>query len=291
MIKLNDLTHTFPKGGGIHNIDFTVSPGEVVGFIGPNGAGKTTTIRHLLGFIQPTSGTATIGGQNAWTAREQIMPRVGFISGEVHLPTNINAATLFQTLLAVRGHKSTERLHTLIDQFQLDTHKPIGKMSKGNKQKVAIIAAFMHAPDYLILDEPTSGLDPVMQQTFHTLIRTERERGATILMSSHQLDEMQNVCDRAVVIREGRIVADGSMSGLLGVGGVELTVAFAGPIPELPSFLSVSKRTDTSVTLALHAPYADVFQWLSTQSITKVTTEATDAYAQFLHLYGKEQQK
>ena len=174
VIKVESLVRDYGGGKGVFDISFHVKQGEAFGFLGPNGAGKTTTIRHLMGFLKPRSGSCTMGGLDCWRDRDKVQARLGYIPGEI---------SFFEDISKIK------------------------KMSKGMKQKLGIVAAFMHDPDILILDEPTSGLDPLMQSRFIDLIADEKKHGKTILMSSHMFEEVERTCDRVGIIRQGRMVA------------------------------------------------------------------------------------
>lgn len=206
-IAIEDLTKTFPNGRGIFHLTFEVREGEVFGYLGPNGAGKSTTIRHLLGFVKPDQGHALIDGQDCWKDAASIQQKTGYLPGEISFPEGMNGLQFLELLSGMRRMKNVTRRNHLIERLQFDVKTPIRKMSKGMKQKIGIVAAFMHDPHILILDEPTSGLDPLMQNTFIELVLEEKARGKTILMSSHSFAEIDRSCDRAGMIKDGHLVA------------------------------------------------------------------------------------
>lgn len=206
MINVNNLTKKFGNNKGVFDLNFNIEPGTVFGFLGPNGAGKSTTIRMLMGFMQPTSGAVTINGLDAFKSREKIQKSVGYISGEISLLNDMSGKDYLNFMLKARGISDTTRKDELVTRLQLDEKVKIGKMSKGMKQKVAIIQSLMHEPSILILDEPTSGLDPLVQQIFLELINEEKAKGTTILMSSHSFTEVSRTCDTICIIKDGRIV-------------------------------------------------------------------------------------
>jgi ABC-2 type transport system ATP-binding protein len=206
MIEIHRLTKTFPNGKGIRDITLSIAEGQALGYLGPNGAGKTTTIRHLMGFLKGDSGTARILGKDCFLETKAIHPHIGYIPGEVALMEDMTGLSFLNFIADLRKLKDRKRMHQLIDRFQLDPASKIRKMSKGMKQKVAIVAAFMHDPEVYILDEPTSGLDPLMQQTFVDLVLEERGRGKTFLLSSHIFAEVERVCDRIAIVRDGELV-------------------------------------------------------------------------------------
>lgn len=207
IIKINGLTKDYGNNKGIFNVSFTIKKGEVFGFLGPNGSGKTTTIRHLLGFIIPTEGTCFINGLDCNKDIATIQKNIGYVPGEINLIEDITGMQFIEFIAKYRKMPNLGRASELIERFDLDCHTKIKKMSKGMKQKVALIVAFMHDPDILILDEPTSGLDPLMQNEFVKLILEEKQRNKTILMSSHIFEEIEKTCNRVGIIKEGHIVS------------------------------------------------------------------------------------
>lgn len=214
IISIENLTRDYGGGKGVFNLSFQVGEGEVFGFLGPNGAGKTTTIRHLMGFIKAESGRCTINGLDCWTASDKIQKNLGYIPGEISFFDDMGGMEFLNFIGKYRGIDAQNRKKELLEYFELDPKGKIKKMSKGMKQKIGIVAAFMHDPAILILDEPTSGLDPLMQSRFVDLIAEEKKRGKTILMSSHMFEEVERTCDRVGIIREGRLVAVDSVEAL-----------------------------------------------------------------------------
>ena len=206
MIEINKLTKVYKGGKGIFDVSFKVAEGEAFGYLGPNGAGKTTTIRNLLGFIYPDSGWSRVAGHDSARAADRIQRVVGYIPGEMAFFDDMTGTQFLEFMSAMRGGRKGDLQAELVDRFELTADTRIRKMSKGNKQKLGLVAAFMHDPAVYILDEPTSGLDPLMQQRFVDLILTEKTRGKTILMSSHMFEEVDRTCDRAGIIRDGKLV-------------------------------------------------------------------------------------
>ncbi len=206
IIRIEDLTFTYKSGKGVFDLNFSVGKGEVFGFLGPNGAGKTTTIRNLLGFTRPEKGRCSINGLDCWSESAKIQSMLGYLPGEMTFFDEMSGSQFLDLIEAMRGRKRNSRRKNLIERFELDPSGRIRRMSKGMKQKLGIITAFMHDPAVYVLDEPTSGLDPLMQNTFVELILEEKERGKTILMSSHNFEETYRTCDRAGIIREGLLV-------------------------------------------------------------------------------------
>ncbi len=207
IIEINELTKDYGNHKGIFDLSFQVKEGEVFGYLGPNGAGKTTTIRHLMGFLTPDKGSAQILGKDCRTESSDIMKELGYLPAEIAFFDGMNGMDFLKFMGEMRGLSDTTYRDKLIEQFELDTRGRIRKMSKGMKQKLGIICAFMHNPKVLILDEPTSGLDPLMQRRFAELILEEKAKGKTILMSSHSFEEIERTCDRVGIIRRGDLVA------------------------------------------------------------------------------------
>jgi ABC-2 type transport system ATP-binding protein len=207
VIEVNNLTKDYGHGRGIFDVSLSVDEGEVFGFLGPNGAGKTTTIRHLMGFSNPQKGKATINGLQCNRQASRILRDVGYLPGEPAIPENLTGTQFIGMMQGLRHSCDQKRLDHLLNLFQLDVRGKTKRMSLGNKRKLAVVTAFMADPKILILDEPTSGLDPVMQETFITFMKEEKKRGKTILLSSHIFSEVDAICDRIAIIKEGKIVS------------------------------------------------------------------------------------
>jgi ABC-2 type transport system ATP-binding protein len=214
MIEVRNLTMKYSSGKGIFDLDFAVKEGEVMGYLGPNGAGKTTTIRVLLGFMYQDRGVAKIDNMDCWKDAPKIQRRLGYIPGEIAFLDGMSGDEFLRFIQNMRGTRNLSRQKELLEMFELNPKGKIKKFSKGMKQKLGIITAFMHNPDVLILDEPTSGLDPLMQNRFTELINSEKANGKTILMSSHMFEEIEKTCDSVLIIKEGRIVKQSSVQAL-----------------------------------------------------------------------------
>lgn len=206
-ISIENLVRDYGNGKGVFDVSFHVNQGEAFGFLGPNGAGKTTTIRHLMGFLKPRSGKCSIDGLDCWSERDKVQARLGYIPGEISFFDDMSGAEFLKFISEYRKLSTQNRKEELLERFELDPKSKIKRMSKGMKQKLGIVAAFMHDPDILILDEPTSGLDPLMQNRFIDLVAEEKEHGKTVFMSSHMFEEVERTCDRIGIIRKGRMVA------------------------------------------------------------------------------------
>lgn len=207
-IEVSHITKDYGHGRGVFQVSFSVKTGEVLGFLGPNGAGKTTTIRQLMGFIKPDKGTVSIQGFNCFKEADKIQATLGYLPGEIAFVDAMNGMEFIRFVAKMKNMKGLGRARELMDMFELNATGTLKKMSKGMKQKIGIVCAFMNPDvDTYILDEPSNGLDPVMQNRFIDLILSEKKRGKTILMSSHMFEEIERTCDRAAIIREGKIVA------------------------------------------------------------------------------------
>ena len=211
IIEVDNLTKDYGFGRGVFDVSFKIEKGEVFGFLGPNGAGKSTTIRHLMGFSKPQKGETKIFEEESFGNYFKILKRVGYIPGEIALPAGLTGKEFLKMMQDLQGIHNEEQLKKMCEMFQLSDEvlkSDTKRMSLGVKRKLAIVSAFMSDPDVLVLDEPTSGLDPVMQQVFINFIKEEKERGKTILLSSHIFSEVDATCDRISIIKDGRIVSE-----------------------------------------------------------------------------------
>lgn len=206
-IIIESLTKDFGQGRGIFDVSLQIEQGEVFGFLGPNGAGKTTTIRHLLGFLKPQRGSATIHGLDTWANPKEVQNHLGYLPGEIAFPNDMKGKQFIEYIAQMRKLNDLTKAKRLIEMFEFDPNADLKRMSKGMKQKVGIICAFMHDPEVLILDEPTSGLDPLMQARFVDLIRDEKKAGKSILMSSHLFEEVESTSDRIGMIKGGKLIS------------------------------------------------------------------------------------
>ena len=214
VIEARQLTKHYGSARGIEDVDLHVEPGEVFGFLGPNGAGKSTTIRTLLDFQRPTSGSAELFGLDSRRDSVAVRARVGYLPGDLKLFERMTGAQHLAWFGHARGTNDASVTDDLIARFGVEMDRPVGELSKGNRQKVGLLLAFAHAPELLILDEPTSGLDPLMQAEFERLVRDTATRGRTVLLSSHSLAEVQRVADRVAIIRDGRLVVTDTVEHL-----------------------------------------------------------------------------
>ncbi|MEU6220612.1 ABC transporter ATP-binding protein [Streptomyces sp. NPDC047022] len=228
-IEVTGLHKSFGATHALDGLDLEVEAGEVHGFLGPNGAGKSTTIRVLLGLLRAGSGTARVLGRDPWADAVELHRGVAYVPGDVTLWRNLSGGEVIDLYGRLRGGLDRRRRAELVERFELDPTKKGRTYSKGNRQKVALVAAFASDVDLLILDEPTSGLDPVMEEVFQRCVREERERGRTVLLSSHILSEVEELCDRVSIIRKGRTVESGSLGDLRHLTRTSVSAELAGP--------------------------------------------------------------
>lgn len=214
VIETRDLTKDYGDGRGIFDLNLTIGEGEMVGYVGTNGSGKTTTIRHILGFLKPTSGQALVNRLTSWEHSSEIVRQIGYVPGEIAFPDLKTGVDFLKCQADFLGLKDMSYANELIERLQLDPRANLKRMSKGMKQKTALVAALMNDSPILILDEPTTGLDPLMRATFLDIIQEEHQKGKTIFMSSHSFDELERTCDRVALIRDGRIVDICSMEAI-----------------------------------------------------------------------------
>jgi len=224
------LTKDYGSGHGLFGLDLEVRRGEVFGFLGPNGAGKSTTMRLLLDLVKPTSGSARILGLDTGDAGLEIRRRVGFLPGDLALYPKLSGRAVLDYLARLRGGVDPRVRDALAARFDADIDRPVGQLSTGNRQKLGLIQAFMHEPELLILDEPIAGLDPLVQQSFHGLLREVTEQGRTVFLSSHTLSEVERVTQRLAILRRGRLVVVDSLENLRGVAVHRLEIEFAEPV-------------------------------------------------------------
>ncbi|WZY01278.1 ABC transporter ATP-binding protein [Bacillus sp. FSL W7-1360] len=233
VLETKDLTKQFGTTHALNGVNMQVEHGEVYGFIGPNGAGKSTTIRILLGMLKASSGEATIFGKNVWKDAVDIHRRISYVPGDVNLWPNLTGGEVIDFLLKLRGKARTTRVQQLIEQFQLDPTKKCRTYSKGNRQKVALITAFAADSDLYLLDEPTSGLDPLMERVFQDCVQSAKQEGKSILLSSHILSEVERLCDRVAIIRQGQVIESGTLAQLRHLTRIHVTVETQEQIPAL----------------------------------------------------------
>lgn len=240
IIETKGLTKIYGKKAALSQLDLTVGKGEVLGYLGPNGAGKTTTIRLLLGLIKPTSGSATILGQDATKKAAAIHKHIAYVPGETSYWPSLSGAETLAFLANIHGETDEAYREELIKKFDFDPNKKVRNYSKGNRQKIALIAAFASRADLLIFDEPTSGLDPVMAKVFRDEVLAAKKNGQTIFLSSHILEEVEELCDRVAVLREGELVELGTLDELRHFSAITVEATFKNAPPDVTHIKNVS---------------------------------------------------
>jgi ABC-2 type transport system ATP-binding protein len=243
VVETTRLTKRYGSARGIDDVTMTVEQGEVFGFLGPNGAGKTTTMRTLLDLLHPTSGSALLFGLDSHRGRAAIHARLGNLPGDFAYDPRMTGRQIVSYFAELRGLRDHGRADALAERFQADLDRPLGELSRGNRQKIGIVQAAFHDPELLILDEPTSGLDPLMQEEFLTFVAEEQSRGRTVFLSSHDLDEVQRVCDRVGIIRAGRLVAVENVEELTERSYRHVNLEFATPV-DPAEFLAIAGVSD-----------------------------------------------
>jgi ABC-2 type transport system ATP-binding protein len=296
---MNDLTAVHTEGltkryghvDALRDLTLDVEPGEVLGYLGPNGAGKTTTIRLLLGLIQPTAGRAEIFGVDCQHDPVAAHKRLAYVPGDAGLWPALTGAETLHLLGRVQGRVDEAYRGELIARFELDADKKVRAYSKGNRQKVLLIAALMARPDLLVLDEPTAGLDPLMEQVFRECIAEAKERGQTVFLSSHILSEVEALCDRVAIVRNGRLVEIGTLASMRHFAAVTVEATFEGPIPDLSKVPGVSAVHTNAhlVHLEVKGSVEPLLKVLSEYHVTKLLSREPSLEELFLSLYGEHE--
>jgi len=286
-IRTEGLGKRYGDTIALEALDLQVQRGEVYGYLGPNGAGKTTTIRLLLGLHRPSSGRAELFGVDAWGDPVTAHRRVAYVAGEPFLWPALTSAETFEFLARLRGGTDTAYRDVLVERFQLDTSRRIRALSKGNRQKVQLIAALATRADLLLLDEPTSGLDPLMEVAFRDCINEARERGQTVFLSSHILSEVEALCDRVGILREGRLVDEGTLAELRHLSAQTVEVTFAGHAPELPPLAGVSVQGagPNALRFEVTGSVGPLVAALAQHPVTSLTSREPSLEEIFLHHY------
>lgn len=291
IIKINNLTKDYGNHKGIFDVSFALKEGEIFGFLGPNGAGKTTTIRHLLGFIRQDEGTCSILGMDCFKQAEQVHKTIGYLPGEITLMDEMNGMEFIRFIAAMHHLKDLSKANELIERFQLDPNSKIKKMSKGMKQKIGIVCAFMHDPDILILDEPTSGLDPLMQSVFVDLLLEEKANGKTILMSSHIFEEVEKTCDRVAIIKNGILATVKDIHELKAEQKNRYFISFTSDL-EAQRFSKAHPEAQQLHNHHLIVPIKtnlnDLLKELTAYDVNKIDMESLSLERLFMTYYGGE---
>jgi ABC-2 type transport system ATP-binding protein len=286
-IRTEQLTKRYGPTLALDRLDLQVAQGEVYGYLGPNGAGKTTTIRLLLGLHRPTSGQAELFGVDAWGDPVRAHRTVAYVAGEPFLWPSMTSAETFEFLARLHGGTDVRYRAQLIERFQLDPDKKIRALSKGNRQKVQLIAALATRADLLLLDEPTSGLDPLMEVAFRGCIDEAKDRGQTVFLSSHILSEVEALCDRIGILRAGQLVDEGTLADLRHLSAHTVEVTFDGQAPQLPPLAGVQVQPagPGALRLEVTGPIAPVIRALADQPVATLMSREPSLEEVFLHHY------
>ena len=284
-IETKGLTKFYGKSRGIVNLDLTVKEGEFFGFIGPNGAGKSTTIRTLLGLIKPSGGNAKIFGKDIISQKESILSEVGYLPSEAVFYPSMRVKDVIKFSADLRKTDCKREAAKLCERLDLDTSKKVDELSFGNRKKVAIVCALQHNPRLLILDEPTGGLDPLMQREFFAILRERNEQGTSIFLSSHVLSEIQRNCNRAAIIREGKIIACNSVEALSDTSAKKVIIHGDIDISSLSCVRSIQQNKD-SVSFLYSGNLNLLMKVLSQNDIKDISISEPDLEEIFLHYYS-----
>jgi ABC-2 type transport system ATP-binding protein len=290
-IVTRQLSKDFGDTTALADLDLEVDRGLVFGFLGPNGAGKTTLIRLLLDLIRPTGGRAEVFGFDVNSSSVEVRRRCGYLPGELRLPARPTARQFLDHLASLRGGVETGFAESLADRLGLALDRRIGDLSKGNRQKVGLVAALMPRPDLLILDEPTSGLDPLRQQDIKELVRQHADAGGTVLLSSHALDEVEHVADRVGMVREGRLVALEDVASILSRAVRRVEVVFDGPVPadlDRLEGVEIAASRGPSLHLRVTGSMDGLVKALSTFTVKTINSAPPELEEVFLSYYGRD---
>lgn len=293
-LLVSKLSKRYGRARGIEDISFEIAPGEVFGFLGPNGAGKTTTIRTILNFMRPTSGSALIFGLDSNRDSVAAKKHLGYLAGDFAAYEALSGSQITTILSSLGTPIDHKYVMELAERLQADLSRPLNQLSKGNRQKIGLIQAFMHKPNLLILDEPTSGLDPLMQEQFYELINEARGRGASVLFSSHNLTEVQRVCDRAAFIRDGKLIAIQNVRETHSLSLHRFVVTFGKPLP-VNAFTHVQgvEKADISGLQGSFAIRGSVDQFikaLSQYHVIAISQPETSLEDIFMRYYEQKEQ-
>jgi len=287
VMKTTKLTKYYGKVRGIKELDLTVTHGEFFGFIGPNGAGKSTTIRTVLGLIAPTSGDAMIFGKDVTKEREAILQNIGYLPSEALFYQGMKVKDILRLSADLRKVDCSAESKRLCERLQLDTARKIDDLSFGNRKKVAIVCALQHRPELLVLDEPTGGLDPLMQKEFFDILRERNREGTTIFLSSHVLSEIQRNCTRAAIIRDGRIIAQGSVDDLSKTSAKRITVHGSIHLENL-SGVRDRKAGEDGISFLYSGDMGSLLRTLASGQVDDLTVTEPDFEEIFLHYYEED---
>ena len=288
-IRTRGLSKHYGRVTALADLDLDLAPGEVMGYLGPNGAGKTTTIRLLLGFIRPTAGRAEIFGTDCQRNPDITHRRVAFVPAEASLWPSLTGAETLHLLGRLHGQADSSYRDELIARFDLDPSKKVRAYSRGNRQKVLLIGALMTRAELLVLDEPTSGLDPLMEVAFRHCVTEARERGQAVFLSSHVLSEVEALCDRVVILRDGRVAESGTLSEMRHLSAVTIEATFAGEVPDLSTVPGVSGMVTEghSLRCQVAGPVQPLLTALANAGVTRLLVREPSLEELFLAYYGQ----
>ena len=291
VIRLESLTKRYGRVMALDGLSMEVLPGEVLGFLGPNGAGKTTTLRLLMGYLRPTAGSARVHGLDSWRDRVAVHARTGYLPGDLRLWPRLSTRAIAGHLARLRGHDHDLDTADLAKRLDVDLDRPVGELSKGNRQKAGVLLALAGDPDVLLLDEPTSGLDPLVQQEFHRVLRERVEAGAAVLLSSHVLSEVERVADRVAIIRSGRLLMLESLAGLRERARHTVEVRFGTPPPP-GAFTGVPGITDVRLDgcllrCSMQGVVDPLIKALGKYHVVDLNSHEEDLEDTFVALYGE----
>ena len=286
-IQAEGLTKRYAETLALDGLDLSIEPGEVYGYLGPNGAGKTTTIRLLLGIHRPTRGRAELFGIDAWGDPVEAHRRVAYVSGEPFLWPGMTGAETIEFLARLHGGTDRAYRDELVRRFELDTKKKVRALSKGNRQKVQLVAALATRADLLVLDEPTSGLDPLMEMAFRECIREAKDRGQAVFLSSHILSEVEALCDRVGILREGRLVDQGTLAELRHLSTQTVDVTFSDRAPQLPPLpgVQVNQAGPNALRFEVSGSVGPVINALAGHPVTALVSREPSLEEIFMHHY------
>jgi ABC-2 type transport system ATP-binding protein len=286
-IETRALGKRYGATRALQNLELAIAPGEVYGYLGPNGSGKTTTIRLLLGLHRPSIGEARLFGVDAWRSPVEAHRRVAYVAGEPFLWPTLTGAETLAYLARLRGAVDERYRDALVERFQLDLDTKVRALSKGNRQKVQLVAAFASRAELLILDEPTSGLDPLMEVAFRETVQEAKERGQTIFLSSHILSEVEALCDRVGILRRGQLVDEGPLAQLRHLGAQTIEVTFAGPAPSLPMIdgVAVTPAGANALRCEVSGSIGPLIDALAEHQVVALSTREQSLEEVFLHHY------
>lgn len=287
MIKTRDLTKYYGKSRGVIDVNLSVAEGDVYGFIGPNGAGKSTLIRTLLGLIYPTKGEGRVLEYDCVREKNKVLQHIGYMPSEAMFYSGMRVRDIIQLSARLHNKDCTKEAQKLCERFELDVKKKVEELSLGNRKKVSIVCAMQHRPNLYVLDEPTSGLDPLMQREFFDLLHERNKEGSTIFLSSHVLSEIAKHCNRAAIIKEGKLVAEDTIDELTKSAAKKVVLRGITQLPDMPGITKKSIE-DTGITFFYQGKMLELIGVLQGLPITDMSITEPDLEEIVMHFYGGE---